>query len=66
MNHPISSSHFSKRTLKALNRKGIYIIGGTWVPGADGTYANGESGYMLDDNGTGRLMRFLQVLELAK
>jgi hypothetical protein len=65
-NHPIPSSHFSKKTLKALNQKGIYIIGSTYVPGPDGSFANGDTGYMLSDNETGKVRTFLQVLEMAK
>jgi hypothetical protein len=36
------------------------------MPNAEtGSYANGETGYMLDDNGTGRMRNYLQVLEIA-
>lgn len=64
--HEIAGSHFSKKTLKALSKRGITVVSATYVPGTDGSYANGESAYMLDDNGTGRMRSFLQVLEMAK
>lgn len=64
--HEIPASHFSKKTLKALTRKGIAIVSATYVPGTDGSYTNGETGYILDDNGTERVRSFLQVLDLAK
>lgn len=57
---------FSPKTLKALAKKGIRVIGATWLPGQDGSFANGETGYNLDDNGTHRVRRFREVLELAK
>ena len=57
----------------ALARKGITIIGGTWLPGAgDMPCANGERGYCLDDNGTLHLMdevltaNYLEVVALAE
>lgn len=64
--HEIAGSHFSKKTLKALSKRGITVISATYVPGADGSYANGETAYMLSHNGTGILRSFLQVLEMAK
>ena len=63
MSHPLC--RFNRSTVKALNARGIRVLGATWVPGADGTYANGETAYNLDDNGTGRVRSFLEVLALA-
>jgi hypothetical protein len=63
--HEIAGSHFSKKTLKALEKKGITIHSATWTPGYDGSYANGFTCYMLDDNGTGRMRSFIEVLDIA-
>lgn len=56
---------FSRKTLGALRKQGISIVGATFVPGADGSFANGERAYQLDDNGTSRLRTFGEVLALA-
>jgi hypothetical protein len=64
--HEIPASHFNKKVLKALTKKGIAIIGMTTIPGNDGSYATGFTGYELDDNGTGRVRSYLQVEALAK
>lgn len=56
---------FSRKTLSALRKQGITIVGATFVPGTDGSYANGERAYQLDDNGTSRLRTFLEVLAIA-
>lgn len=60
-------SDFSKRTVSALARKGITVIGLTVIPNAnsDMPFATGERGYRLNDNGCGRIATFAQVLELA-
>ena len=59
---------FSKKTLRALARKGIRLIGLTTIPdmSSDMPYANGDRGYCLDDNGCHRIRTFTQVLELAR
>lgn len=54
---------FGRTTLKALKaREGVTIAYVNWLPGADGTMANGERGYMLSD---GRMRTFIEVLRLA-
>ena len=64
--HPIAARDFRRATLAALAKKGITIVSATTVPGVDGSFANGDRGYGLDDNGTFRLVLFLQVLAIAK
>lgn len=57
---------FSKKTLSSLLRKGITLVGLTLIPGnGDMPFANGERGYILNDNGTQRVLLFSQVLDLA-
>ena len=59
--------HFAAKTLRALAKKGINIIGITLIPGAgDMPWANGETGYQVDDNGTGRVWTFREVLAAAE
>jgi len=54
--------HFSKRTIKALTRKGIAIIGLQ----ASGNVYDPETLYIVNDNGTQRIWTFNQVLEMGK
>lgn len=59
---------FSKKTLCALSRKGIAIIGLTLIPDMSSSlpFANGDRGYQINDNGCGRIWTFSQVLEAAR
>lgn len=58
---------FSKKTVAALARKGVKLIGLTVIPGAgDLPFATGERGYKLDDNGCLRIRSFSEVLEMAR
>lgn len=57
---------FSKKTIAALARKGISLIGLTVIPGAgDMPFANGERGYCVNDNGCHKIKTFPQMLALA-
>lgn len=58
---------FSKRTLNKLAKRGLRLIGLQAIPDMASAmpYANAERGYLFDDNGTGRLLTFAQVLEAA-
>ena len=57
---------FNKRTLKALARRGIRLIGLTVIPGSGSMpMASGARGYCVDDNGTHRVWAFQQVLDAA-
>ena len=57
---------FNRTTLRKLAKKGITLVGITLLPGAgDLAYVNGERGYCLNDNGTHRVLTFLQVMDLA-
>lgn len=61
-----ASKDFSKAVRAALTSKGIAITCTTWLPGTDGSFANGERGYVLNDNGTQRLRTHAGVVELTK
>jgi hypothetical protein len=63
----IVSRDFSKSTLRALAKKGVEIIDVTVIPGEGSMpYANGSRGYSVNDNGTGRVWSFSQVLAAAQ
>jgi hypothetical protein len=59
---------FSSSTLRALARKGIAIIGMQALPDMSSSmpYANAARGYVVNDNGCGRVWTFTQVKEAAK
>jgi len=62
----ILRSHFSAATRKALAKRGITLLGLTTIPGAGSMpFANGETGYQISDNGTGRILTFRQMLNAA-
>jgi len=63
-----AASHFSRATVKALARKGISVYGTQYLPdmSSDMPFANGETGYKLNDNGMSRIVRFTDVLALAQ
>mgnify|MGYP003661600841 CR=1 FL=1 len=60
--HPIAGAKFSNATLRRLTKKGIFLVSSTWIPGADGSFANGETAFLVSD---GRLLTALEVLKLA-
>jgi hypothetical protein len=59
---------FSKKTIAALARKGIRLVGLQAIPDMSSSmpFANATRGYIVDDNGTSRVLTFNEVLELAK
>jgi hypothetical protein len=58
--------HFSRPTIVMLRKKGITIIGATHLPDEKGSYANGETGYELNNNGQYQIRTYLQVIDMAK
>lgn len=61
-------SDFSRKTLAALARKGISLIGLQAIPDMASAmpFANAARGYRVNDNGCGRVWTFSQVLEAAR
>lgn len=57
---------FSAKTRNALARKGIVVLNATFIPGEDGTFANGRRAYNVNDNGCGRVWTHSQVMECAQ
>jgi hypothetical protein len=59
---------FTASTLRALARKGISIRGTQACPDMSSPmpFANATTGYLVDDNGTGRVWSFAQVKEAAQ
>lgn len=61
----IGARDFSKAVNKALAKKGISIYGIVALPDANGSFLNSSRGYEVNDNGTGRIFTYWQVLDAA-
>lgn len=59
------SKDFSRTVNAQLKKLGAVIIGATFIPGVDGTFANGERAYQLDHNGTSILRTYREVLAMV-
>ena len=59
---------FSSSTLRRLAQKGIRLVGLQAIPdmSSDMPFANAARGYVVDDNGCGRIWTFSQVMEAAQ
>lgn len=59
---------FGKKTLRALARKGIALVGITASPDMSSSmpWANATRVYCLNDNGCHRIRTHSEVLELAR
>jgi len=64
--HHDIAKDFSAAVRRTLAKKSIIVTGSTWLPAPGGDYANGERGYMLNDNGTSKIRNWSQVIEIAK
>lgn len=58
----IVERHFGRKTLAALRKIGVQILAITHLPDETG-FARGQTGYMVCDNGTGKVLTFLDVLK---
>jgi hypothetical protein len=57
--------HFSASTIRALRKAGVRILSLQALPDATGSFLNSTTGYVVDDNGTGRVLTFREVLDRA-
>jgi len=57
---------FNAKTVRILSRKGITIIGTTFLPDENGSFFNGRRGYQINDNGTGRIWTWHDVINAAE
>jgi hypothetical protein len=60
--HPIPASRFTKLVLRSLSKRGLFITSSFCAPDDKGSFANGETAYVLSN---GKAMPFLAVLDLA-
>jgi len=61
-------NNFSASTLRRLAKRGISLVGLQAIPDMASAmpYANVSTGFLVNDNGCGRVWTFAQVLEAAK
>lgn len=63
----VAKRDFSAKTLRSLCANGIELVGTQMLPGAgDMPLANAERGFVVNDNGCGKVWTFSQVLGAAK
>jgi Ser-tRNA(Ala) deacylase AlaX len=67
MNVPaqIARRDFAASTICSLSKKGITLIGTQLLPHPVTGWINADRGYLVDDNGTGRVWTFTQVKAAA-
>jgi hypothetical protein len=56
---------FNKKTIRALADKGITIMGATFLPDHNGSFLNGRRGYRINDNGTGRVWTYHEIINMV-
>lgn len=58
---------FNRETIRGLRRRGITIVGLQSIPDMSSSmpWANAERGYIVDDNGTGRVLTHPEVRAAA-
>ena len=63
----IATRHFGAAVVKALTKRGVEITGIQALPdmASPMPMANAETGYVVNDNGTGRVLRYADVLRAA-
>ena len=61
----VGQRDFNRTTIRSLNKKGVEIVGATWLPGTDGSFANGEKGYKVVINETMMIKTFSEILDIA-
>lgn len=59
--HQIAARHFGCKAVKALALQGIRIRGLQALPDTSGSFLNTSTGYLVDDNGTGRVWTYAEV-----
>ena len=63
----IARRDFTAKTLRALTKRGIEVVSVQMLPGAGAMpWANAERGYLVSQDGCGKVWTFAQVLEAAK
>ena len=62
----IATRHFGRKVVAALSAKGVRVIGTQALPDAAGCFINSTTGYVVDDNGCGRVWTAAEVRGCAQ
>lgn len=57
---------FGKKVISKLAKKGVKVVGSHIAPDENGSFANGNVVYGIDDNGTYKVRSYSDILALAK
>jgi hypothetical protein len=64
--HQIAIRHFGRKVVNALASKGIRLVGLQAIPSPHCDFADPDTGYLMDDNGCGRVWTYTQVQQAAR
>lgn len=66
-NRPTLIRDFNCQTIRALAHRGVTIVSLQMIPDMTSSmpWANADRGYVVDDNGTGRVLTHAEVRALA-
>ena len=56
--------HFNRTVISKLKKAGITVHDITFVPDENGDFTKGQTAYLLNDNGTGRLRDWKGVMAI--
>ena len=56
---------FNAKTRRILANKGIHLIGIFAIPDSKSSFANARRAYRVNDNGTGRVWTYHEVIDAA-
>ena len=62
----IVKREFSRKTISALAKKGIEIVGVTSIPDSEGSFLNATRAFEISDKGTGKIKTFLELQKIAE
>ena len=67
-NRPTLIRDFNRHTIRVLAHRGITIVGLQMIPDMTSSmpWANAERGYVIDDNGTGRVLTHSELCNMAE
>jgi len=65
VNCEIATRHFGRKAVAALAKRGVTFRGLQGLPGPSGGFLDGATGYVVNDNGTGRVWTYAEVVRAA-
>jgi hypothetical protein len=65
VNREIAVRHFGRKVVAALASRGVTFNGLQGIPGPSGGFLDGTTGYVVNDNGTGRVWTYAETVRAA-